>query len=73
MFNTPTCAQTNRRIQQTVEQGFIPTGQSNRLDVDRQLHKPIDQTIGRYRWTISRTYWSQEVSIDNSRAYWSQK
>ena len=60
-----------------------PTGVFNRLlyralyilvkaiDFDRQFHIPIGQTIGRYRSTISRTYWSQYRSTI-SCAYWSQ-
>ena len=52
-----------------------PTGVFNRLlyralhllvkaiDAGRQFHIRIGQTVGRYRSTISRTYWSQNVSI----------
>ena len=73
IFNTSTCGQTNRCIQQTVEQCVMPTGQSTRyrstishifqvqvkhlVDIDRQFHVPISHR--KYRSTISRAYWSQ--------------
>ena len=61
IFNAPTCGQTNRRIQQTVVHGFIPTCQSN---ICRSTTSHTYCSNNRQVSIVNFTYLLVTVSID---------